>query len=187
MLFEAIFYSKFFQPSLSVGCTSWEIVMGFGCGLALVLMGGMWGVTMPSLRHFQGGILWTRAFQFLQATLIFSSETTSRKNYDNEAQGGKGKGKRLLGRQQTAPGESRSGRGRAEQEQVHLVGTAFSCSFVFRCQTALRQTEQNTTCPPGFPSWSSTCVTDLTCGCDVAAGARHQLHLSATPGDWHET
>ena len=44
----------------------------------------------------------------------------------------------------TAPGDSTTGRGGAEQEQVHLVGTAF-CSFLFRCQIVLQQTEQNTT------------------------------------------
>lgn len=72
----------------------------------------------------------------------------------NKAQGGKGKG-----RQRTAAGDSTTGRGRAEQEQVHRVERAF-CSFPFHCQIALQQRVQNATRPPGSPSWSSTRLTE---------------------------
>lgn len=167
-LFKAIFCTMFFHPSLFVWCKSWEIVMELGCGLALVLMGGTWGITMPSLKHLFSSCKhpWLSAVKSLAGKI-------------HKAQGGQGKEKQLLGKQQRAPWDRRAlpGHGRAEWEHVHLIERAFSGSLLFHCQIALEPTEHRTTCPPGFLVIIRVYNADLTPGCDVAAGAQHFISL----------
>lgn len=137
--------------------------MGFGCGRDAGCNDAVSGIF--KMDYSELGLFSSYKQLWLPAVTSLAGKITIKK-----AQGGKGKG-----RQRTAAGDSTTGRGRAEQEQVHRVERAFSCSFPFRCQIALQQREQNATRPPGSPSWSSTRLTERR-----RAGAMLQLVQSTS-------